>query len=307
MDADVFGLKSWRNSMIIVKLMGGLGNQMFQYSFGRAVSLAQNIELKLDISWFENLPSKDTVRVYELDTFNFNSIFANKNEVNKLKGIYRYIPKKVYNLVSKIGISFGNSYFIEKEYTYNSNFFQDNTYFEGFWQSYRYFDSFKEEIIQDFTCKLPLQGKNKELSTHIQSCEAISLHIRRGDYVSNVNASNFHGISPLDYYYKAIDLLSKNVEEPSFFIFSDDITWVKENLKIEYPITFVDHNSLHQGFEDMRLMSMCKHNIIANSSFSWWGAYLNGYEKKIVIAPQKWFNNPSIDTSDLIPSEWIRL
>lgn len=293
--------------MIIVKVMGGLGNQMFQYSFGRAVSLTKQVELKLDISWFENLPSKDTVRVYELDTFNINPIFATANEVNKLEGICGILPRRVCNFISKIGISFGNSHFMEKGYRYDSNVFQDETYFEGFWQSYRYFDSFKEDIIQELTCKLPLEGKNKELSAYIQSCEAVSLHIRRGDYVSNSNASSFHGVSPLDYYYKAIDFISKQVEEPSFFIFSDDIAWVKENLTTEYPTTFVDHNSVNQGFEDMRLMSLCKHNIIANSTFSWWGAYLNRYEKKNVIAPKKWFNDPSIDTSDLIPSEWIRL
>lgn len=307
MDAAVFGLKSWKISMIIVKLMGGLGNQMFQYAFGRGVSLTKQVELKLDLSWFENLPSKDTIRVYELDTFNINPIFATADEINKIKGIYRVIPRRVCNFVSKIGISFGNSHFIEKEYKYDSNVFQNNTYFEGFWQSYRYFDAFKDKIMTELTCKLPLEGKNRESSVKIQSCEAVSLHIRRGDYVSNTHASNFHGVSPLDYYYKAIDFISKQVEEPSFFIFSDDIAWVKENLKTEYPTTFVDHNNVKQGFEDMRLMSLCKHNIIANSTFSWWGAYLNRYEKKNVIAPKKWFNDPSIDTSDLIPSEWIRL
>lgn len=293
--------------MIIVKLMGGLGNQMFQYAFGRTIALALNAELKLDLSWFENRPFQDTIRVYELDTFDINPLFATTTEVNKLKSICAFLPQRVCHFLSRIGIPFGSSYFLEQGYKYNSIVFRNNTYFEGFWQSYRYFESFKKEILQEFTCKHLLEGKNKELSELIESCNAVSLHIRRGDYVSHMNASSFHGLSPLEYYYKAITFLCERVEQPCFFVFSDDIAWVKEHLKIEYPITFVDHNSVNQGFEDMRLMSLCKHNIIANSTFSWWGAYLNRYAKKMVIAPQKWFNDPNIDTNDLIPSEWIRL
>ncbi|MDD3060131.1 MAG: alpha-1,2-fucosyltransferase, partial [Sulfurimonas sp.] len=146
-----------------------------------------------------------------------------------------------------------------------------------------------------------------KLKEEIQSSNSVSLHVRRGDYVSNKNATSYHGVSSLDYYYNAIETISKKISNPILYIFSDDIPWVRENLIVSLPIVFIENTNTDRPFEDIYLMSLCKHNIIANSTFSWWGAYLNSNLEKNVIAPKKWFNDPVINTEDLIPSSWTRI
>ena len=145
------------------------------------------------------------------------------------------------------------------------------------------------------------------MAEQISSSTPVSIHIRRGDYVNDSHTNSVHGTCGLDYYQNAMKLISGRVDKPTFFCFSDDIEWAKNKLHAQYPIIYVDHNGLDNASEDMRLMSQCKHNIIANSSFSWWGAWLNSNPDKIVIAPTKWFQKEDYDTRDLIPAGWIRL
>lgn len=141
----------------------------------------------------------------------------------------------------------------------------------------------------------------------IKSCNAVSLHIRRGDYISNATTNTIHGTCNLDYYKRAVEYIKKNSVSPIFFIFSDDIDWVKDNLHLNEKHYYIDWNNADTNYEDMRLMSLCKHNVIANSSFSWWGAWLNNNPKKIVIAPQKWFNDSKLNTFDVIPEKRIKI
>ncbi len=141
----------------------------------------------------------------------------------------------------------------------------------------------------------------------IESTNAVSLHIRRGDYVKVKETNDFHGVCSIAYYETAIELITNKINDPVFYIFSDDMDWVKKNFNIRQNHVFVDANDAATNYEDMRLMSLCKHNIIANSSFSWWGAWLNPSSSKTVIAPKKWMKDPSIETIDLIPGNWIRL
>ena len=141
----------------------------------------------------------------------------------------------------------------------------------------------------------------------IEGTEAVSMHIRRSDYVSGPYVHNRFYLCPLSYYYAAIEILRKSLSYPDFFVFSDDIQWVKENLRLEYPTRYVDHNGPERDYEDLRLMSLCKHHVIANSTFSWWGAWLSTNPEKIVIAPQHWFKDAKRCTKDLIPGTWIRL
>ena len=141
----------------------------------------------------------------------------------------------------------------------------------------------------------------------IQSSDAVAIHVRRGDYISNQNTTEFHGICSLDYYHKAIDEIISKVNDPHFFVFSDDPEWTQENLKIDAPTTYVAHNSSDKNYEDLRLMSLCNHFIIANSSFSWWGAWLSRNESKIVIAPSRWFQDIKYNDSDRLPEEWKRI
>jgi len=294
--------------MIVIKVNGGLGNQMFQYAFGRAISLQLNTQLKLDVSWFNEIPKTDTIREYELNCFNIKPLIASDDEIKKTKGPIGLFPKRVSSFLRKMNILFESSYVMEKEFYYNPAMLLsvDNSYFEGYWQSYRYFDKYKEVIKKDFLENYSLSKDKQNILEKVKSCNTISLHIRRGDYVSNANANNYHGVSSLKYYYEAIKYIKDKIENPYFIIFSDDIDWVKKNLKVESPLLFIENQNNDRPFDDIYLMSLCKHNIIANSSFSWWGAYLNMNSNKIVIAPKKWFNDSSKNTNDLIPTDWKR-
>ena len=184
------------------------------------------------------------------------------------------------------------------------NFFVN--YYSGYWQSYKYFYPIKDLLANEFIPN-ELSEKARGLINRIAVSQAISIHVRRGDYVNNASANSFHGLCDLDYYYKAVNDIRCNKQVDLICIFSDDIDWVKQNLFIEgvdiiYVSEFVDDH-----IQEFEIMKQCQHNIIANSSFSWWAAFLNSNPEKIVIAPKKWFNDESINTSDLCPQEWIRL
>lgn len=181
-----------------------------------------------------------------------------------------------------------------------------NAYLAGHWQSEKYFSDASETIRSDFTFRHPLTKQNAELAGRIGQTMAVSLHVRRGDYVSDTKANAAHGLCSLEYYRAAVLLMAEHVECPEFFVFSDDIAWVKANLKIDFPSRYLDHNQGAESYNDMRLMSLCRHHIIANSSFSWWGAWLNPNPDKLVIAPKKWFAYDS-NVADLFPAGWVSL
>ena len=184
---------------------------------------------------------------------------------------------------------------------------EGNVYLEGFWHSEKYFKDIENVIRQEFTIRDEPDALNKEMANKIMACEPVSIHIRRGDYVSDKKTNEFHGTCSLEYYNDAIGIITKEIKAPHFFVFSDDPVWVQDNLKLKFSTTYLVYNGAEKAYEDLRLMSLCKHHIIANSSFSWWGAWLSGNPYKIVIAPKKWFNDETIDTSDLIPDEWFRI
>jgi hypothetical protein len=179
-------------------------------------------------------------------------------------------------------------------------------YLAGYWQSEQYFREAAPAIHADFTFKSLPANRNAELAEQIGQVNAVSLHVRRGDYVNNPKTNVVHGVCSLDYYRDAVRHVASRVENPYFFIFSDDMAWVKEHLKMDLPCQYVDHNCGAESYNDMRLMSLCRHHIIANSSFSWWGAWLNRNPDKIVVAPKKWFANDK-NISDLFPAGWVIL
>ncbi|EKE02186.1 MAG: glycosyl transferase family protein [uncultured bacterium] len=291
--------------MIIVNLYGGLGNQMFQYALGRHLAEKNNTELKLDISAFESYK----LRKYELGNLNIIEKFALPEEISRLSTlptgkIERFIRKTLRKPVKK-----PESY-IKENITGGFNpkilDLQNNIYLEGYWQSEKYFIEIEDIIRKEFSFKFPATGKNKEILENILNINSVSLHIRRGDYVTNPEVNQVHGVCSLDYYKSCVDFIEKKLESPYFYIFSDDIEWVKNNLQIQSQVYYVDHNTVDNAIEDMRLMFSCKHNILANSSFSWWGAWLNSNPDKMVITPRKWFNT-TYDSNDLIPERWIKL
>lgn len=275
---------------MVIKIFGGLGNQMFQYAFGRSVSLKNKKKLYLDLFWFD-IFGKNQKRFYGLDNFNIKCF--------KKRSLLFFLFSKYF--LKNI---------IEKEsdlYRFNEFFLRTNGYFIGYWQTDKYFSSFRDVIINDFTLKNEISEVSKDFLNNINNCNSVSLHIRRGDYVENKETNNFHGVCDLNYYKDAIKFIKNKVDDPVFFIFSDDIFWAKNNLDgNDNNFIFVSDKNI-KDYEEMFLMSKCRHNIIANSSFSWWGAWLNTNIKKTVIAPKKWIKKEGINIFDLIPSDWIKL
>jgi len=250
--------------MIIIKLQGGLGNQMFQYAFGKALALSQKDKLKFDKLLLGHSLWKIifgvSARHYELGQFDIQPEFASLKEIL---------------------------------------FSAEKIYVDGFWQNAKYFKDFRNTILNDF--KLKKESKNYiKLKTKIQNNNSVSLHVRRGDYVKSKKTRDFHGLLGLDYYQKAVNSILKKTKNPKFFIFSDDIIWVKKNLVINAPKTFVSGSCQLTNAEELILMSKCKHNIIANSSFSWWGAWLNQNSAKIIFAPKVWVR-ASVSISPSVP------
>lgn len=278
--------------MIIVKIYAGLGNQMPQYALGRHLAILNNTELKLDLTSFETYKRHR----YSLDHFNIQANIATPKEINRLK---------TNKLMRKLGF-IKPSHIIEAEHTFNEKILElrGDFYVEGYWATEKYFKEIKDVIRKDFTVKEELSGKNKEVADMIAGANSVSLHIRRGDYLDNPEVYKTFG---MDYYDRAVQLIAQKIDNPHFFIFSDDMSWVKKNLILNFPTEYVDHNLANKNYEDMRLMSLCQHNIIANSSFSWWGAWLNNHTDKIVIAPQKFFNDAELSKNDIIPESWIRM
>jgi hypothetical protein len=293
-------------AMIIVKLIGGLGNQLFQYALGRNLALKNNTELKLDISGFE------TYKLYKYGLHNFNII----ENIATDKDIYEFKPKKaqflsyVSNKISERVLPwYKQKYIIEPDFRFNSNILKigKNAYLDGYWQSEKYFTGISSIILDEFSVKNEPDELNRELLTTINSTNSVCLHIRRGDYISNRTTLETHGVLGIDYYTRSLNSMKKMVNNPQIFIFSDDIPWARENLKINLPLHFIDNNGVEKNYEDLRLMSNCKHHIIANSSFSWWGAWLCINPDKIIFAPKQWFNDRTRDDRDIVPDLWIKI
>ncbi len=290
--------------MILVRLNGGLGNQLFQYAAGKALAEHHGVELKLDMSFFDN----DPLRVYELENFNISAEIASKKELNDLFPEDRSaVLRWAKTLVREVIPYYRRNVYREPYFHFDDNFFkaQKNVYLSGYWQSDKYFSNIATAIIKAFQIVSLPDAKNAELLKKIQNANSVSIHVRRGDYVNNPNVSRIHGLCSLDYYMDSIKLIFEKILSPQFFIFSDDIEWARSNLTIPLPATFVDINKEEKAYEDFRLMSHCKHHVIANSSFSWWCAWLSQNRDKIVIAPKKWFNTDKRDTKDLFPESWI--
>jgi hypothetical protein len=288
--------------------MGGLGNQMFQYAAGRHLAHVHNTELKLDLSFLEaDSKGAYTQRHYDLGVFTLTGNFSKTDETESFKKSFNNRYKRF--LFRKLPFLFGKAYITESGKNYHTAFlsYPKDTYLSGFWQSEKYFSPIENIIRADFNFKTPPSGLNKELSEKIKSTESVSLHIRRGDYVVNEAVQSYHGVCSPSYYKEGVSKIKAKHKNLELFIFSDDAKWCKQNLVFDLPCTYIEHNPGEKSFEDMRLMSLCKHNIIANSSFSWWGAWLNANPAKIVVAPAKWVSDPADQSEDIFPPNWIKL
>lgn len=293
--------------MVIVQLKGGLGNQLFQYAIGREIACRNGAELKLDVSIFETCG----LRSYRLNHFNIIEEFASQENIQRLNPGRSQPFAWVNSQVKRRLLPYWRqSTIIERCSTFDQDVLKagKDTYLIGYWQSERYFVGIANLIRNEFTLKENPDGQNQRVLASIEQSNSVSIHIRRGDYVTSPEANQVHGVLGLEYYGGAVDFIASKVSQPQFFVFSDDMAWVKLHLKTSFPMVFVEHNDYLRDYEDLRLISHCKYHIIANSSFSWWGAWLSNFPNKIVIAPQRWFAQDEIDvSSSRCPPSWVLL
>ncbi len=301
--------------MIITKIQGGLGNQMFQYAIGRHLAYLNRTDLRLDISSYNNQNKNDTPRKYSLSYFNIIEDFSTKKDIKKMKlpnmatkNIFLRIYRKIFRGLEAKKPLHKRTYIREPYFGFCVDILKikGNVYLSGNWQNEKYFKDIDNIIRKDFTLKNKSNNYIKLANQILNTDNSISLHVRRGDYVHNKKTNEYHGICSLNYYKKAINIIASKINLPTFFVFSDDIKWVKKNIKTRYPIVFISGNYL-KDYEELILMSKCKYNIIANSSFSWWGAWLNNNPDKVVIAPKKWFQAATRINDNPCPENWIKI
>lgn len=274
--------------MIISNIDGGLGNQLFEYAAAKQIAVNMATTLKLDISNLEKFDKDKTHRKYELSKLNISAEIATKAEIESVTKIIR---EKYYAILR---------HFIKKGTDY---------YVKGYWQKEKYFKRIEPIIREEFTFRTPITDSYlSEIKEQIENSNSVSVHFRRGDYVTNPAINAYHGVCSLDYYQRAVEILRKKEKNLHLFIFSDDIDWVKTHFKVDIATTYVD-KSIEEQHSDFQLMCMCKHNIIANSSYSWWAAWLNPNPEKTVIAPKKWFKKrfKQIRERNRVPAEWLRI
>ncbi|MBZ0207940.1 MAG: alpha-1,2-fucosyltransferase [Flavobacteriales bacterium] len=293
---------------VIIRLMGGLGNQMFQYATGYTVAKQLDVPLLLDRTFLDSRPKGMTwtPRSFELDVFQLPITFASEKQVVRMR---RELDDRWYRSAKRVFPDlFPSKCFVERGTGFDPAIFQCSApvYLEGFWQNEGYFVSEANALRNTlFVLKRDLSEKNAALLSSIRSTRSASIHIRRGDYVTNSEAGRYHGACSVEYYTSSAALLVQQHDVDHFFIFSDDPRWVKTNIHLPWPTTYVSHNHGSDTHWDLFLMKHCQHHIIANSSFSWWGAWLDPSPHKAVIAPAQWFKGTATPSSDIIPSTWI--
>jgi hypothetical protein len=290
--------------IVAIKLSGGIGNQLFQYAAGRALADKFNAKLYLDKSFFLKSPN----RKYLLDEFNIIDNFITKKEIIRTFLCRKQNFSDLFRNENSIIESSANK-FIEAEYSYNSDFenVKPSVVLEGYWQSEKYFIDVSDKLKSEITLKTPLDSRLIDLKNKLISLNSVAIHLRRGDYISNKEINQIHGTCGDEYYLKAFEELKETESEISPFIFSDDKeAAVSFQKKLGIGI-IVSNEVKANDIEEFHLMSCCKHFVIANSTFSWWAAWLSNNDTKIVIAPRKWFNDETKNDSDLIPKNWRRI
>ena len=293
--------------MIIVRYKGGMGNQMFQYAFGRQLARQLNADLVFDPTnlLYRNNPPDFVYRNYDLDVFRprYTRFLA---PPALLAPVYNLRLKKLSQAVSW-AVKRGGAVRKEPHFHFSSEVLdeaREGIIYDGWWQSPKYFAGVEEEVREDFRFSHAIIPQSKDLLARIEGSNAVCLNVRRTDFlkVDTLNATN------KEYFLRGADHLGGQLSEPRFFVFSDDVAWCRENIKLAYPTEFVGHE--HKGFKFgnyMQLMTRCRHFLIPNSSFAWWATWLNTGADKLVVAPENWFTDPTIDTSDLVPESWSRM
>ncbi len=287
--------------MIIARLMGGLGNQMFQYAAGRRLAAARGVELKLDGRFFQTQEK----RRFQLDRLNTQADLASESEIAAffVKGRLGRICRAVSCAVRRRPVP---RVVEERHFHFDPSVLEatGETYLDGYWQSEKYFADVADSLRAEFALRTPPSEETARLAAEIADTAAVSIHVRRGDYVHESVTNEVHGVCGIDYYAAAAEAIRAQVPAPHFVVFSDDLAWAEENLRLGPRMTFIPRGGEDCDHEHLWLMSRCAHHIIANSSFSWWAAWLNPNPAKKIFAPRRWFASAPHDTRDLIPPAW---
>jgi hypothetical protein len=289
--------------MIIVRLAGGLGNQMFQYAAGMALAIRHRVPIRFD-RWTDKKRQLELPRVFGLDLPR-----ASQSEMGQVLGwcapslVRRVMARPLFRSLRPA------SWVVEPHFHYWPGFEAVGpvAYLDGYWQSARYFADIEPELRAQFRFAPPLDARSTELAAQMASCNSVSVHVRRGDFARDPTVQRVHGVDLSGYYPAAVAEILQRVPSPHFFVFSDEPEWAAHHLALPGEVTVVDHNRGADSYRDMQLMAACRHHIIANSTFSWWGAWLNPSPKKIVIAPRQWFRVATFDPKDLYCPGWIVL
>lgn len=292
--------------MVIVKIHYGLGNQLFQYAIAKSLRIKLNYNVKLDLSFYSERIEDQHPRPLLLDSFNIKLISATASDLQVFRNI-SLLRRSINRLFNLFKPYYKRRIVYEKNLKFDANIFKINnkSYLMGYWQDERYFFECAEEVRKDLVFKEVPTGLNAVLFKEIKlNLNSVCIHIRRGDYLTDPFALEQIGVCNIDFYRRAIELLVQHVKSPFFYVFSDEPEWVKNNFTIPFPYKVIEHNLEADAAEDLRLMSACRHQIISNSSFGWWAAWLNNYISKIVIAPKVWRKNgPEMFT----PKGWQRI
>lgn len=295
------------NPMIISRIVGGLGNQMFQYAAARRLASKHDAALKLDVSGYE----KNAARLFRLHSFNIRAEIASPEETAFFRRFQKKNTKaRILNLFQNLKPPVRRVFMKEKHLNFDPAVLElsANVYLQGYWQSEKYFQDAADAIRRDFTFREKPGEPYRRWLEKIESRHSVALHVRRTDYLSE-KLCRLYAVCPPDFYTKAArSIADSSGAKLTFFVFSDDIGWAKNNLKLDFPAEFVSRTGT-EDFEELVLMSKCRHNIIANSSFSWWGAWLNNNPEKTVIAPHERLKDPKMapETKNAYPSSWIIL
>lgn len=282
--------------MITVGISAGLGNQLFQYAMGRALSLRTGLPLQLDIRHFR----RNRDREYGLDRFAIRASIGTRRTLPPRRPLIvpRWLWRKFgprQNAIREVG--FGYDRRVEG--------IAGEAYLRGYWQSEKYFQDFASVIRDDITWVQEPSGLNREILEEIRDTPSIAIHVRRGDYVKIPKYNAFHGTCPPRYYTDSVERIRSTTGlEHVAYVFSDDAAWAAENIRLPCQVRIVDHNDTRAAAEDLRLIAACDHQVISNSTFSWWGAWLNRNPHKQVCAPSRWFRDPNVTNEDLIPNSW---
>lgn len=288
--------------MIITRLMGGFGNQLFQYAAGRALALDRKEQLYLDLSFLNAVSKGYTKRNFELDQIKHKAQIASEKELKDFD-----VSGLISRALNRVGLK-EYKVFYERGQNYQPEFekLPENVLLNGYWQSEKYFSGIRKELEEEISPNYNFTELGRSMLEKISATHSIAIHVRRGDMLNLKSANDFHGICDISYYKKAIEKLKEKNSDLSYFVFSDDIKWCKEQFSFLDKVNFAEEEQGKPSSQDLFIMSRCQHNIIANSSYSWWSAWLNK-NKGVVIAPQNWFKDKNAQTRDLFPETWIKL